>query len=96
MTDTIEAAKMYVDIVIRSSGDGWLPLLDDPFVFDENLGVRFLAASTKGEHLTWGILGSALQGLQECVIYNGWYQLAEIQIFDAPWGHVGNGKLIWA
>lgn len=94
MTETISSATAYVATTIRSSGDTWLPTKDDPFVFGDKLAVRFKAKSAKKQHLTWGILGSTLKGLQDCLIYNEWYQEARMQIFDAPWGHVGDGSLV--
>lgn len=92
MTKTISSATSYVEMIIRSSGDGWLPT--DPFVFEDKHGLRFMVESAKKQHLTWGILESTLKGLQDCVIYNGWYQEVRLQIFDAPWGHVGDGSLL--
>jgi len=94
MTKTISRAKSDVEAIIHSSGDSWLPTKDDPFVFEDNLGVSFMAKSAEKQHLTCGILGTTLKGLQDCEIYNEWYQEARMQIFDAPWGHVGDGSLL--
>ena len=93
MSLTIDAAKSYVKRTIDVRGDGWLPPSKDPFQFDINVGVSLAASSAPHQHLTWGILGSALRGLQECLLQNGWYKEAHFQIFDSDWGHVGDGTL---
>ena len=94
MRNAITNAQRWVLTVIRASGDSWLPKREDPFSYDDKLGAHITARSTQNHHLTWGILGNALKGLQDCVIRNEWYQDAVFQIFDGPWGHVGDGSVL--
>lgn len=90
MSLTINAAKSYAERKIKLEGDGWL---EDPFWFDINIGISVAARSRPNQHLTWGILSSALRGLQECLFPNDWYEEGRFQIFDSDWGHVGDGSL---
>ena len=94
MRNTIKNALAQIDIIIRTSGDGWLPEEYDPFRYDDHSGAKIYAKSAENQHLTWGILGTSLKGLQECVIRNAWFQDAIFQIFDGAWGHVGNGYIV--
>ena len=94
MRNAINNAQRWVRTVIRASGDGWLPPKEDPFSYHDKLGAYIIARSTQNQHLTWGILGNTLTGLQDCLIRNEWYQHAVFQIFDGPWGHVGDGS-VW-
>lgn len=94
MNRTIKNAYDRIQLLVQISGDGWLPEGSDPFRYDDHLGARIFAISAQDENLTWGILGSTLKGIQDCVIYNGWSQGVVFQIFDGPWGHVGNGNIV--
>ena len=90
---TLEAAKAYADRKIKVEGDGWLPHSKDPFRFDIDIGISVAARSRPDQHLTWGILSSAIRGLQECLFPNDWYEEGNFQIYDSDWGHVGDGRL---
>ena len=94
MSNTIRNAQIHVKDVMAAQGDGWLSADEDPFKYDDYLGARIFAKSVVGQHLTWGILGATLKGLQDCVIRNGWYQDVTFQVFDGGWGHVGSGSVL--
>ena len=94
MTLTINAARLYVDRAITVRGDGWLPASSNPFRYDINAGIVVSAWSTEDAHLTWKTLGNALQGLQECIVLNEWYDEAYFEVFNGDLGHVGNGDLL--
>lgn len=97
MNATISAARQYIEQIWKAQGhDGWIPATHDPFRYSIDLGVSVFATRGANQHLTWGILDSALRGLEECLIRNSWYQNAMFRIFDSNWGQVGDGSVVEA
>lgn len=97
MNSTISAARQHIDQTWKAHGhDGWLPATLDPFKYTIDLGVTVFASSSENQHLTWGILDSALRGLEDCLIRNALYQNAMFRIFDSDWGQVGDGSVVEA
>lgn len=95
MRSVIRNAQERVKATIAPPGhDGWLPQSQDPWRYIDGLGAVIRAKSAEDEHLTWGILGAALQGLEDCVLQNDWFQETAFQTFDGDWGHVGDGELL--
>ncbi|KAL8723885.1 MAG: hypothetical protein Q9181_007105 [Wetmoreana brouardii] len=98
---TIQLAQNAVKEMIRTSGDGWLPDTLDPYIVDGDLGCYVYAESDgkmpppgkRRQHLTWGILSSALTGLYRFSITYGYAQEMHWSVLDSRWGIVGVGYI---
>ena len=90
----LNATRNFLAEQLAASGDGQLPQSVDPFVFDSQEGCFLNLTSAEGQHLTWGILSSAVNWLYKHMGERAQYrQGATIWIYDYPWGYVGIGVI---
>lgn len=82
----------YIDSYIKTSGDGNIPS-GEQYVSTDGTGVLIYAEDGGGHHLTWGVFGVGLQGLNAWMANpdNG-YSDATFQINDGK-NEVGNGYI---
>ena len=86
----LNETRNFITEQLAASGDGQLPQSVDPFVFDSQAGCYFNATSLKGEHLTWGILGTTVNWLYKHMGERAQYREgATMWISDSDWGSVG-------
>ena len=57
------------------------------------MNLRLRMNSILGQHLTWGIAGSAIDGLWEVLYKNGRRRALTMDIYDGRWGRVATGDL---
>lgn len=88
----LNASIAYIDQYIESSGDGPIPS-GQQYVSNSGTNVQIFAEDAGGHHLTWGVFGVALQGLNAWMADtdNG-YSDATFQINDGK-NEVGNGYI---
>lgn len=88
----LNSSITYIDQYIGSSGDGILPNGHE-YITNQGTGVLIYAEDANKHHLTWGVFGVALQGLNAWMADtdNG-YSDATFQISDGK-NEVGNGYI---
>ena len=64
---------------------------DDPFEWDEKLGVRVQVVSLMGQHMTYGILQTVLKGIRDFLYANHRYVGAMFVVAEGDVGMVGSG-----
>lgn len=86
------------ETIKQNGNDGWLP--DDNWSWFETSWNCLLTADRNlvpgpggPQHLTYGILHSALVGLWGAMYSKGRYFACDFEIKDAQWGTVGSGKM---
>ena len=88
----LNSSIAYIDQYIGSSGDGPVPD-GDQYLSNPGTGVLIYAEDANGHHLTWGVFGVALQGLNAWMAdENNGYSDTTFQINDGK-NEVGNGYM---
>ena len=93
---TLSALTAYISDIIAAGLDQ--PLADifqDPFLYTVHKGAVLHAKSIEGDELTWGVLGSAVRGLGECLggRFGVGVERVEWMVKDSNWGVVGEGDV---
>jgi cytochrome c biogenesis protein ResB len=94
-----EAISELNTLITKPHKDGWLPTNDWTYVRQKWGCIvtveRNEVAGRKGlpQHLTYGILHSAMVGLWGGLFSKGVYRGAKFVIVDGKWGFVGSGSI---
>ena len=73
----------YIGERLRRKGDGPLAPKNDPFGFKSSTtDINFFAQSVQGQHMTWGVLQTAVEGLYRVLPAEYRYYTTKFQIWD--------------
>ena len=73
----------YIGERLRRKGDGPLAPKNDPFGFEPSSKyISFFAQSVQGQHMTWGVLQTAVEGLYRVLPADYRYYTTRFQIWD--------------
>ena len=75
---------------LMAMGDGWLP--SGQFEW-ETPEVRLSMMNANNRQMTWGVLASALWGLQELIQQEGAYTVVQLLVYDGI-HQVGRGSIV--
>lgn len=79
MAEIGHGCNSYCEVQIQRSGDGPLPITEDPFDDDLGYGAAIHVVSTNVRfRLTWGILMGILQGLWDFLVDANRYLVSEL------------------
>ena len=79
MAEIGHGCNSYCELKILTSGDGILPVTEDPFDDDLGYGAAIHVVSTNVRfRLTWGILMGILQGLWDFLVVADRYLVSEL------------------